>query len=108
ACVCRSFAPPPLYANSRRYAPVRATPAGVAERHLWALSIGQLLGVIALAVAAPPGLEPAEQLLRIYPAYTILMGLTFFIQGSLFWGRHYAFGLAYFALAPLMLLRLEW
>jgi serine/threonine-protein kinase len=98
----------PLFAIYRRHTTDRATPAGVAERHMWALWIGHVLGVVTLAATAPPGLEPAEQLLRIYPAYTILMGLTFFIEGSLFWGRHYAIGLAYFALAPLMMLRLEW
>jgi hypothetical protein len=31
-----------------------------------------------------------------------------FVQGSVFWGRYYLFGLAFFALAALMVLTPEW
>jgi hypothetical protein len=35
-------------------------------------------------------------------------GLAFFIMGSNYWGRCYAFGLAFWALAALMPMHLEW
>ncbi len=83
----------------------RLRPASPAERHMWSVWIGQALGVavlLALFAWQRPKLSPAEQLLAAYPATTALTGLAYFVQGSLFWGRHYAFGLGYFALALLM------
>ena len=44
--------------------------------------------------------------LTLYPALAAVTGLIFFIMGSNYWGRCYAFGIAFFALAPLITWRL--
>jgi hypothetical protein len=46
--------------------------------------------------------------LLIYPFSAILSGLAFFVMGSNYWGRCYAFGAAFWVLAALMPLHLEW
>ena len=43
-----------------------------------------------------------------YPFLAILAGLAFFIMGSNYWGRCYAIGAAFFALACAMPFVLEW
>ncbi len=44
----------------------------------------------------------------LYPFSAIISGLAFFVMGSNYWGRCYAFGLAFWGLAVLMPLHLEW
>jgi hypothetical protein len=44
----------------------------------------------------------------IYPSMTVLSGMAFFIMGSNYWGRCYAVGTAFFALAALMPFNLEY
>ena len=61
-------------------------------------------GVLSAGPAAPPGWEEVVR----YPIAAILSGLAFFVMGGSFGGRYYAIGLAFFAVALLMLLRLEW
>jgi hypothetical protein len=99
-----------------RRAPRAATPA---ERQVWLIWVGYLLaygtsnlvgralihtGVLAAGPAAPTGWDEVVR----YPVAATLSGLAFFVMGASFGGRYYVIGLAFFALAFLMLLRLEW
>jgi hypothetical protein len=89
-----------------RWRPARAGPFSVAERRLWAVWAGYHLSCLLLLVLVytMPGLEP----LGVYPFCALLTGLAFFVLGESHWGWSYALGLAFFALALLMPLRLEW
>jgi hypothetical protein len=58
--------------------------------------VGQ--GIIRDGAAAPPGWEN----LIHYPFSAVLSGLAFFVMGSNYWGRCYAVGLVFFALALLV------
>jgi serine/threonine protein kinase len=94
-------------------------PRSAAERELWTIWIGYVLAylfgllaircmvffeIVARGAAAPPHWET----LIVYPVSAIASGLAFFIMGSNYWGRLYAVGLAFFVLAALMPLHLEW
>jgi hypothetical protein len=43
----------------------------------------------------------------LYPMWSMLSGLGFFAMGGSYWGRCYAFALAFFAVAVLMPLQLH-
>jgi hypothetical protein len=60
-----------------------------------------------VVASVPGGPEPMRELLP-YPFLALASGLAFFIMGSNYWGRCYAMGLAFFLLAALMPLRLDW
>jgi hypothetical protein len=78
-----------------------------AEFHLLAWSGGNLLGTGALWVAL--GAPTEEWLLTaLYPAFAVMLGVGYFVQASLFWGRFYLFGLAFFALAVVMRFTPTW
>jgi hypothetical protein len=51
---------------------------------------------------------PGAAALAAYPALAMLTGIVVFIHGSLYWGRLYAAGLAYYALACTMRLDPQW
>jgi hypothetical protein len=70
------------------------------EGHILATFLGYVLAYPVLLLS--PGKGQAADLLAIYPALALLTGLVVFIHGSLFWGRQYLFGMAYYALAFLM------
>ncbi len=70
------------------------------EGHVLATFLGYVLAYPILVLS--PGKGQAADLLAIYPALALLTGLVVFVHGSLFWGRQYLFGLAYYALAILM------
>jgi serine/threonine protein kinase len=76
-------------------------------RMLWA---GNTVAYFVLFwVNCPPfGTATATDALRYYPSLAVVVGLTFFAEGRVFWGRLYLIGLGYFALALLMPLQLEW
>jgi serine/threonine protein kinase len=97
----------------------RMLPTTTAERELWTIWIGYIASyavawsALRLLVAeevltggrgAPDGWED----LALYPFSAVLSGLAFFAMGSNYWGRFYALGAAFWALAALMPLRLEW
>jgi serine/threonine protein kinase len=91
-------------------------PTNTAERQLWTLWIGYVTAyeisvfVYSRLVAQGltiPGLRQGGELLR-YPSSAVLSGLVFFIMGSNYWGRCYAIGTAFFVLAALMPLHMEW
>jgi eukaryotic-like serine/threonine-protein kinase len=93
--------------------------ATAAERQLWAIWLGYLLayGTSSLVtrllirggvLSAGPDAPAYWREVVSYPFAAILSGLAFFVMGGSYWGRYYAVGLAFFALAFLMLLSLEW
>jgi hypothetical protein len=66
-----------------------------------------LLGTASLWIAL--GAPTDERLLTTYyPAVAVITGLGYFVQGSLYWGRFYLFGVGMFALAVVMPLRPQW
>ncbi len=68
------------------------------EGHLMSWSSGNLLGTTVLWVSM--GTPTDQRLLSMfYPAVAVLTGVGYFVQGSLFWGKFYLIGLAFFALA---------
>jgi len=85
-------------------------PLNAATRHLWSVRLGLLLGMLALSVLSYQ-LRPPDQPwnpLTVFPLGAVLVGVTFFALGGVFWGRLYLFGVAFFLLAMLIPLRLEW
>ena len=60
-------------------------------------------------VAGRPLLGPEDpHKTALYVPWSLLSGLAFFVMGGSYWGRCYAFGLAFFALAALLPWRLAW
>ncbi len=55
----------------------------------------------------PAGPAPPEQVVWVYPAWTALYGVMLFVEGRLYWGRLYLAGLADFAVALLLPLRID-
>jgi serine/threonine protein kinase len=93
-------------------------PTTLAERLVWTIWIGYIAAYgVSLAVSrflvsneiitrhpnAPHGWEQ----LMLYPFSAVISGLAFFIMGSNYWGRFYAFGVGFFFLALLMPLYIE-
>jgi serine/threonine protein kinase len=78
-----------------------------AEGHVLAIWGGLALATIALWVALETPYD--ERLLTtFYPAVAVLMGLGYFVQGSIYWGRFYLLGLVFFVLAIAMRCTPEW
>jgi serine/threonine protein kinase len=102
-----------------RYRGHQLLPASTAERQLWSIWLGYLVAfTVSAAVyrllvrwqflgAGPESPAHWDELI-LYPGFAILSGLGFFVMGSSFWGRCYAVGVAFFALAFLMALHLQW
>ena len=97
----------------------RLLPTSAAERELWTIWLGYLGALIvnfavvrllqSQGMVAPGSDSPANWInLIIYPPMTILSGMAFFIMGSNYWGRCYAVGAAFFALAAVMPFCLEY
>jgi serine/threonine-protein kinase len=76
------------------------------EGHALAAWIGSTLAVPVLFLG--PGMGRAQVVLAAYPALALINGLVVFAHGSLYSGRCYLVGLAYFALALVMKFRPEW
>jgi hypothetical protein len=83
-------------------------PATAAERQLWSVWIAYLIAslVVGFVCYYLRGLK--EGLLVQYPFFAVNAGAAFFTLGSFYWGRCYALGVAFFALACLMPIHLEW
>ncbi|MCC6419996.1 MAG: serine/threonine protein kinase, partial [Gemmataceae bacterium] len=88
----------------------RLLPTSAPERELWTIWLGYLAayGVSLLVVRSlvsegvmrPPDPKPQGwDDLILYPFSAVLTGLAFFIMGSNYWGRCYAFGLLFFGVA---------
>jgi serine/threonine protein kinase len=97
----------------------RILPTTPAERLLWTIWIGYVtawfvsLGAmrsllqLQIIVPNPEGPHLAGDL-ALYPFAAVISGLAFFIMGSNYWGRLYAFGTGFFLLAVSMPLYIEW
>jgi hypothetical protein len=79
-------------------------PRSMAERQLWSIVLSYLLGcVLAAAVynelarPAPPYAE-----LTLFPTWSILAGVAFYVLASSYWGRCYVFSVLFFAAALVM------
>ena len=78
-----------------------------AERHVLAIWGGLTLATMSLWVAIDMPYD--ERLLTtFYPAVAVMMGSGYFVEGSIYWGRFYLLGLAFFALAIVMHFTPEW
>jgi serine/threonine-protein kinase len=79
----------------------------LAEGHLLAAWGGHSLGTAVLwfALGMPYG---RGLLTAYYPALAVLTGLMYFVMGSVYWGRFYLLGLAFFALAVVMQFTPDW
>jgi serine/threonine-protein kinase len=85
------------------------------RRREWTLAEGHLLAawggcslstaVLWFALGMPYG---RELLTAYYPAFAVLVGLLHFVLGSVYWGRFYLLGLAFFALAVVMQFTPDW
>lgn len=79
----------------------RPHPLREQEKHLIGLWVGTAAAIILLLPLTrpfgPPG--PASNVLSWYPPMIVVMGLTSFCHGRLFWGHHYTISLAFFLLA---------
>jgi hypothetical protein len=80
----------------------RLLPASTAERQLWSIWVGYLIGCVAVVLAGRQVFEGDEFKTRLYVLWSLLAGLAFFVMGGSYWGRCYAFGMAFFALAVLL------
>lgn len=91
-----------------RYRSLRPWPATASEQQMWAIWIGYVATctLISLTGRLRNGLA-IEWELTLYPSFAAVTGLIFFIMGSNYWGRCYAFGVAFFGLALLAAWRLE-
>jgi serine/threonine protein kinase len=97
----------------------RLLPTSSTERELWTIWIGYFFALIATVTAnrfvhvmdliEPTARAPAHLAECLpYPFLSILSGLAFFIMGSNYWGRCYAFGVAFFGLGCLLPFALSW
>jgi serine/threonine-protein kinase len=93
----------PLFAVFRANRASRL-PGRQPRRLLWSIWVGHLLAYLAVTVACrvTAGPDYARAFLLAYQDNAALTGLAFFVMGSTYWTRYYAFGLAWFALAALM------
>lgn len=83
---------------------------GSAERQMLSLWLGFLISchlVLAVAYLLSTSQRPLDEL-RIYPYLAVISGLTYFVLGSNYWGKCYAFAMGFFVLALLMPLKLLW
>jgi hypothetical protein len=86
-------------------------PATATERQIAIICVGFLLSCVVLVGAARltaivMGSELDE--LTLFPLWSVVSGMAFFIMGSVSWGRCFAFGAAFFAAALLMPFALHW
>jgi serine/threonine-protein kinase len=90
--------------------PPRARPGGMAEQQLWSIWVGYLVAcfTIPLVTAQLPYFDDPALCWASYPFSALLTGLAFTAMGAVYWGRCYAFGAAFFALAVVMPLNLDW
>jgi serine/threonine-protein kinase len=84
-------------------------PTTMAERQLWTVWIGYIVGS-GLMVAAGCRAVAVYQIpaVSVYPFLAVVAGLAFFFLGSSYWGWCYAFGLAFFTASVVMLFNMEW
>ena len=78
------------------------------HRQFWAIRIGALLAMTTVTVLSylltPPGLP--WNALGVFPLWSVLGGMMFFVLGGIFWGRLFLLGLIFFLASLLMTLHL--
>jgi serine/threonine-protein kinase len=85
-------------------------PRSAAERQLWAIWLGYLAAtaIIVLSNSQLARVGAVADDLAMYPLWSTLSGLAFFVMGSSYWGRLYVVGLAFFVMALIMPFQLDW
>jgi predicted Ser/Thr protein kinase len=95
-------------------------PTTAAERELWTIWIGYFAAYSVAILATrllvgeldilEPGVNAPRHIVETlpYPFVALAAGLAFFTMGSNYWGKCYAIGLAFFAVAAVMPFHLEW
>jgi hypothetical protein len=80
------------------------------ERNVMQLWVGNdIAEVILFGLFCPPwGPAPAAEVLRCYPAWAVVRGMTFFTEGHFCWGHFYLVGVLYFVAAVLLALAGWW
>jgi serine/threonine protein kinase len=80
-------------------------PGTPAERLMWSVWLSYLIAVFLAPVVTRRlfGIEGTDQG-EFYPYYALFTGMAFFVLGSSYWGRLYAVGVLFFALALVMLI----
>jgi serine/threonine-protein kinase len=84
-------------------------PGTAAERLLWSVWLGYIAACF-LASEVTRQLSGLDALYegKYYPYYALFTGIAFFVLGSSYWGRLYAVGTAFFALALVMVVDTRW
>lgn len=92
-----------------RYRSRTLLPTSAAERQLWSIWMGYLMAyvVTVLVVRELAGAHQWDDL-AMYPFSSVLAGIGFFAMGASYWGRCYLIGLAFFGVAALMPVKLDW
>jgi hypothetical protein len=91
------------------YRPSELLPTNAAGRLMWSIWIGYLGSCTVLGLSYRLMVGPAVELeVNLYPALAGVTGMAFIVLGSSYWGWCYAFGLAFFGLALVMTLDLNW
>lgn len=94
-------------------------PRTAAERELWTIWIGYIIFYVGSVVVvrflvqqgiltAGASASPQWDNLILYPISSLLAGLAFFVMGSNYWGRCYAFGVGFLVLAIATTFQVEW
>jgi len=87
----------------------RLLPQGAAERQLWAVWGGYLLGCFTYGLAARAVVgSDTPALFTFYPGFAALTGLAFVSLAPTIWGYCAVIGVGYFVLAALMPLAIGW
>ncbi len=89
--------------------PSSVLPVRGVERLLWSTWLGYIACGFILAMGYRIGAgwtTPIE--VNLYPLMAAVTGMAFVVLGSSYWGRCYAFGVAFYALALFMHLDLRW
>jgi serine/threonine protein kinase len=87
----------------------RLLPSSSAERQLWAIWVGYLIACLVASIAGRQVMGDTDPFkLKLYLFWSMLSGLSFFAMGGSYWGRCYALGMAFFLLACVLPLKLEW
>jgi hypothetical protein len=97
-----------LFLRHRRHS---LLPTTAAEKNLWTIWIGCGLASMAVGVAHGQMVRYAgwpDKPEALYPAWSALTGLAFFLMGGTIWGRCYGIGVGFFLLTVAMPIHLTW
>lgn len=84
-------------------------PSTTAERQLWSVWVGYIVGCTLMALTSRHMFEWEKLYEGIdYPFFAIAADLAFFVLGSSYWGRCCAFAVAFYASAWVMVWDLRW